>query len=1765
MSYPSKNRSIYTAWTAIVLAAALLASGPSPAAAQGDCAQYKKTLLDTTESCVNEPWRPRASSVQTFRWKGHDYLIFNRGNELALYQVDNPANPVYTDTSSFDFDNRGDSDYDLIRFDVCDDCQFGILAHKLERTVVFDLGVGATPNFGGWAIYEANESIAGGYMFLKGGQQYLIAADLPGGCSLSGLYMVSGPNQLDLLECLEVDGLATTIKGLNTISDASGVLYLYAAERAGPVHVFRADGAGAALTLAYETSPAGMFGRSFELSIDTKNKRAASADFYGEVVHIWDLSFPDDPDWLYDVPVQAETVSLRSPSANAPSTLFTAIVGWPASTNTFTVEATGWEEVVDPNFWADDSLPHNPPQVCVFESGGALSRDGSVLFLSRYAVHQVFDLSECLTPMPAEAFLDITPGGQAPIPPVFPGESIEVRDKSTGVIDEGALWITRNGILDAGDDQLNQTYDRTIEDHPIPQDLSATDVFVAHVEVDSTELTPAIPYYERTVNIDRTPQASFTIAPEAVVVGDTVTLTATAEGIVGTAGYQWQITDPSGSTASRSGEVVTYTLDESGDWDFVLTVGYDHEDEVSYPDLYTATDSILNYPVSSVAAEFSWTPASPLHTLPITLDGSASRPSSGLTYEWQVKLGATVVHECGESTAKQCTIPADTLDPDTTYDVTLTVSNGTEFSTKPDVMFVGNGNVNPIISWSPSNPEIGESVGFSILGVPADLDSASWNMGGPGCDGADSTPSCTPGWNNCKYQSYKYSSSGTKTVTLSVVVGGNTFTAPPVQVSVQASGSCSPTTPPPNCTYTLSQPSVELGPGGGEAVVAVNTQSGCSWTASTATQWITILAPTGSTSGSGSLRIRADQNTGPYRTGSVIAGGQGLAVHQRPPDVPAYFEMSNQRPLIGEVVTFSVDPILEVASWDFGEADCRDNDPEINCYFLPGSACSTIRWTFPTKGSKTVTMTLTDGRTKTRTPLVSNDGQCCLADGRPDADFTMSADEAYNGETITFTDLSAKVATDFTKAISFGWNPQNPEIGESVSFSLDGVVGDIERATWDFGGDGCDGADSTPVCTPGSWNNCLHQSFAYSSSGTKSVSVTVELEGGGTESVGPLTLTVANAGECETGGGGGPVCSYVINPTVAPTPFPHTGGSGSFGVTTTLDCEWSAITYSPWVHIASGGGFGSGAVQYTVDANPGASTRTTTIWVEGKSFRLTQTGDAGDTAPSEWRWTVTRVVNEDGETVDEDYYSSTDQHTSYRFPDPGRYRVSLTAINCYGTSTTHRYVEIIEAPVENFVIGAAISQAGANNTRWETDFRFFNPCDEFLDVSLVYQPDNQNNSAKLLSAYPFTLGPNETIVFPNAREVVNEEPINGSILIDSVSESGCKVLSVSRTFNDTPDGTLGLFVPAMPVTSVGVETLNLTGLIRDNDYRSNLRLVNNGDEAAWVRITVIGKHGEALTAGKSVLVQSHSTKQINDVAGWAGIDVNLSQFTVLAEVRTEDAIIDGFATVIDNISGDSVMNSSSYLDEPVIWLPGVVHGPGKNDTLWQTDIWFHNPEPTHDWLASEATYLHGKNAGINYVFEYPDDWPAVEAMGLRRRLGIAGSILDDLGLESTSGYMIFEGLEGLNAPQIAARTYTSDENRGTYGLHLPAFGPKDLLQVGDVGYIVGVSNSADSASGFRTNFGMLATDRTAEVEVTFFYPDGTQAPEPWITTIWAGQSKQVNNVFSKFGLGNETVTGSFRIEVLSGGDLIIYATEIDNQIGDSIFIPAQQRYFGLAP
>ncbi len=54
------------------------------------------------------------------------------------------------------------------------------------------------------------------------------------------------------------------------------------------------------------------------------------------------------------------------------------------------------------------------------------------------------------------------------------------------------------------------------------------------------------------------------------------------------------------------------------------------------------------------------------------------------------------------------------------------------------------------------------------------------------------------------------------------------------------------------------------------------------------------------------------------------------------------------------------------------------------------------------------------------------------------------------------------------------------------------------------------------------------------------------------------------------------------------------------------------------------------------------------------------------------------------------------------------------------------------------------------------------------------------------------------------------------------------------------------------------------------------------------------------------------------------------------------------------------------------------------------------------------------------------------------------------------------------------------------------------------------------------------------------------------------------DIFKKLDLDAITMTGSLKIEAVSGGAVAVYATEIDNRTQDSIFIPAQRLFMGLA-
>lgn len=87
-------------------------------------------------------------------------------------------------------------------------------------------------------------------------------------------------------------------------------------------------------------------------------------------------------------------------------------------------------------------------------------------------------------------------------------------------------------------------------------------------------------------------------------------------------------------------------------------------------------------------------------------------------------------------------------------------------------------------------------------------------------------------------------------------------------------------------------------------------------------------------------------------------------------------------------------------------------------------------------------------------------------------------------------------------------------------------------------------------------------------------------------------------------------CTYSIASTSLSVP--SASGYYKVGVSTTVDCRWTATESNSFIHLHTVAGFGDGRVGFAVDANTGAA-RTGTILIAGHTFTVKQ---AGTTTPS---------------------------------------------------------------------------------------------------------------------------------------------------------------------------------------------------------------------------------------------------------------------------------------------------------------------------------------------------------------------------------------------------------------------------------------------------------------------------------------------------------------------------------------------------------------------
>ncbi len=1792
-------------------------------ASADDCFTYlPPPMLDTSDNTNQAPITDRAMQANIIHRSGTPYLVLNTGNDLKLLRLTDPTDPSSAASSSWMFSvvqPDGDVDFNLFGIAMCDDCRYGMANYRNSGAIVFDTGAGTTPSFAGGSQAYLDHTSLGSFTFKKGATQYLVSNGLESNAPAT-LYEIDGVDADDITEIMRFDAASGAYQ-VRMGERYGNHLYLAAASSAMPVRgqVVIADitaptnptvvAFGAAVGAAY--SP---------LSVDAANGYMVTAGFEG--VELYDIA--GDP---------MAPALLASISPPAGQQITTVTVSYPY----LVLQNQGglWMDVYDitvptqptpisSSYWTDRDLVHNDYGGGAVPYDAAFSPGADVVYLARHVVAQAFEI-DCVSVAPV-ANVSVTPD------PAYPGDQITAVSTSSGPVSSTWMWVTdATGTVVAGDQPFGPQ--RESLTWTVPDDLLSSDQLTVHVAVagDGYPYNAAVPgdqLKERAIAIDRAPQVEITTAPDAVITGDTVTLTADAEGHPSSGSedspYTWTIAPPSDKAYSDTGEQVAVELTESGQWCWGVDVQYQHE--ATGGGLFIAeNDGCLT--VSSVAAAFTVSPSQPLEGDEITLDASGSVVQLGVfpEYAWTFLNGPTLYTGCpGEET---CVIPADTLvssESGSPYEVQLQITNPTngDTDTTTRTFPVIDDDISADFTFSPPSPEIGTSVLFTATGITGEIEQITWYYGGSGCSGYSSPATCTPSaFTDCREITYKYASGGNKSVYYVVTVGGAEYTSARHTVTVASSGSCN------DCSYQLSPSSASYGSAQANGSFSVQTSSGCTWSASSNRSWIQITSG-GSGSGTGSVSYRVLQNTTTSsRSGTITVQGKSFQISQSAGSASSVnFTISDSTPEIGQEVTFTIDSepnTWDKIKWNFGGSSCDGETPVVDCGVF-NDGCYSMTWRYSTSGTKTVTLTVNEGMatsaTRARSVTVSSTGSCveCELSAPPQASFVLSPDEVAIDMPVTFTDTSTGEPAD-------AWSWRITRDGSTVhtassrsfaySFAQPGLYQIALTAS------NCAGEDTATqmlevfeslgpeeFVVPA----VVHATGQNDTSWKTDLRVFNPCDAGLDVRIDFLELGIDNSGPSPPGISRAlvPHQTLVLDDVLMWIPFHEENTQGSLRVTFEGPSACTPVVmsrtyndtpdgtygqYVPAVAVAEGDGENlmlTGLAHNTLYRTNVGLANLSGIGVPGITLRildpagnvLAEKSDVG--LPPYSSIQVVNVARAAGVSDDLDLFS-------LEIDANGEYITAYASLIDNRTDDPVMYTPIRSTNPTVFLPGTA-HVAGVGESLWRSDLTLFNPTDSTMTVELAYHPEDQQGAQK-----GWELTPKASLFLPDVVGLFRPmddskgyftvsvadpasaqtlapgfswtptSPSVGDSVIFSLSGVTAEIASVQWSFDDPGCGSQDTTCVANVWDDCTQKTFRFANA-GDHSVRYTVEYVSGSQQTSTTQIVTVDSDGEcpggtcsysispgsrnfdqgggagsiSLTTSSGCSWTASSNKSwIRITSGTSGNGSSTVSYTVDANASSSSR--NGTVTVGGR--SHSVYQSGAGADCTYSVSPSqrTVAGSGGSGTFSVTADsgcgW--SASPTQGWIQITSG-ASGSGSG-SVTFSAPANPTQYSRTG---GIAIAGQTV----------YVIQEApaSESTLMPLLAARTYSLSPT-GTFGQNTPAIASSEALSAGSPAYIPGVvASNPQETTGFRTNLGLINTGTAdARVDITF-YADSGGAPIGFIPSYPLGGKQSVQfNIHQALGMQAQT-TGSLKLEVVSGGPVVAYASVVDNRTQDPTFVPA---------
>lgn len=229
----------------------------------------------------------------------------------------------------------------------------------------------------------------------------------------------------------------------------------------------------------------------------------------------------------------------------------------------------------------------------------------------------------------------------------------------------------------------------------------------------------------------------------------------------------------------------------------------------------------------------------------------------------------------------------------------------------------------------------------------------------------------------------------------------------------------------------------------------------------------------------------------------------------------------------------------------------------------------------------------------------------------------------------------------------------------------------------------------------------------------------------------------------------------------------------------------------------------------------------------------------------------------------------------------------------------------------------------------------------------------------------------------------------------------------------------------------------------------------------------------------------------------------------------------------------------------VLTIPASASLRGANDTFFQTDLWVLNRSfgETLD-VAARYRCFAGQSC--------PNATQTLR-IAPRQLMHFTDAVATLFSAPGTAGAIELTWDPAFGAISASSRTHSPAVPAPTTGTGVPASASGEartravFLGVG--------SNGGDFSAGFRSNAGAYNPAATpVSVTFTLFSGDGVRLGSPVVRSFGANEAGQINDLFSAVGSG-ETVTRGAYLVVSATGPVFPYATLIDNQSGDSVFVP----------